>query len=179
MNDNLPDNTHSTPIITFTPTPVIHKERKVKLMDRFPGKLAIVTREGSHAPGCAVTMLAGANLDELVILTNEWAAKHPGHLVVHLGVPIPIASGWAREIVYTCTLSEEEISALSEEAELFQEFVNARRAEKAEKQEAIDKAMHEAEEKARAQAEADFKEMKRLSELGKTHENNCGKKGKK
>lgn len=134
---------------------------------QYPGKINVASERGIHGHfgGCAAIEFGG------VIAMNEWFAAHPGLLLVDW------RPSYGSHVValYTRTLTDEEIAEYNEINEEVARTISERRETEAKLKEENEAKVKEAEEKLKKRADDEYKELKRLAELGRRHEKNCGK----
>ena len=145
----------------------------------YPGKIGFANAVG-HYSGCMFKIFRPEMRGDVPVeasqVANEWFTVNPGMLVVEA---TPFGGGAVEAIfcVFTKILSPEEYDENDDIMREVGELREKRARERKERQAEAEAKANEASVKAAEEAAAAEKELKRLAELGKRHEKNCGKKG--
>jgi Ni,Fe-hydrogenase maturation factor len=133
---------------------------------------------GAAASGCGVIEFVDLpeRWDEAVLVRAksagtqfmEWAAEHKGMLVVDIRYASDASNHGRILVLYTNTLTEEQLQEIRETEEITQSVLREHR---------MKKAAAKAEQAKAVQHAVD--ETQRLAELGRVHEANCQKAAKK
>lgn len=158
----------------------VKAELPAETKDWLPGKVGYRNDVG-HYPGVMLKIFRGENREipttgeqtwvDSSQVANEYFALNPGLLLVDVR--------FASEDIlalFTKVISAEEKEEWDEVSREARRLLDERKAERNRRQEAAEEASNAARKKAAEEAQAKEKEDKRLIELGKRHEKNCGKK---
>lgn len=134
----------------------------------WPGKVKFAPATSGHWAGCITEGFVDAGIAGLAEQINKYAEKFPERLIVSLQ-PMHRGDGtYAALAFYSVTIDRDQMDVLEKRAEIIETQVREYVAEQ-------NKSKREDE---AAKVAADI-ELRRLAEVGKRHEQNCSKKGKK
>lgn len=152
--------------------PVVPEDDRKKL---WAGHITYTPHEAAVV-GCRVVEIdtggTSATLSEVI---NTWAEKNPDLRVINIQYP----SFTTAMLLVVKRMTDEEHKELMELEDAWTAFLGQWRQKKRELEAQVEEARAGAAEETRLKSEKNEREQMRLIELGRQHEANCGKKGKK
>lgn len=139
----------------------------------YPGKAGMANERG-YVPGVAFKEFRREDRNGVTLssaeVANEWFRANPGLLIVDVRY-----TASALLVAYSKILDPEEKAESDEVMHEARALIDKRKEERAEREAKAAEDQEKRDAEAAKQQEAEAKELKRLAELGRRHEKNCGK----